>query len=225
MKGLLSVLLASGIVGAALAQEPPPGPMPPDGRTISPQLTTLPANAAAPAQLTPLGRLRSDEDQGPRPTDPARAPSQLTREAPSAAGAGAASSPEQGRDVATEAIAGADRCDPADALTDQSERCARILERRAAEFQARSAPELSPEQRLLASQQAGAPLPTDARTAAQRLAAGDPEDSLAAQALAAAANRPPQPEAPTAVEEAAPDALGLIIEALAGGAFGQGPNP
>ena len=92
--------------------------------------------------------------------------------------AGSVSTPGDSRPQASAPLAGSDSCDP-QLDTEQRERCLRIIERRAAEFSAPEAPQLSAEQallaqrgdteELLASQSSGLRL---------RLASGDPDPDL-----------------------------------------------
>lgn len=168
-----------------------------EGRTPTPQLSS-PAAGAAPTDQLATGR--------------------------TAEGPAALSSPAQGRDPRVETPKGDDRCDPQNlnrlAPAERS-RCAQVIERRSAEFARPTPPEPSPEERLLRAQRAGDG--TSARTAAQALANGDVDDSLAAQGVAWAANRPGQEErAPrgTPLEpELTPEAR-AVIEAIVQGAAG-----
>ena len=120
-----------------------------------------------------------------------------------------------GRTTAIVRLGGSDACGPATAAA-QTERCARIIENRAAEYSAARAPTLSPEQRLLLEQ-------TEAemrgvRGAAQRAARNiiDPNavetQALAAITLAPAAEPTPAEQAATAE----PSALDAIIQIITG---------
>lgn len=139
----------------------------------------------------------------------------------------AVSSPAQSRPDGVQRLAGSDRCDPqlgGSALA----RCRHILELRAQEFHAPTAPQLSPEQKLLSEQLAnehGADRSAETRV---RLASRDDPDAelptnqeLASLYLDRPASSPDQ-----APDQAAPvpDAsLAQVLEALQeGGAAPQG---
>jgi len=132
---------------------------------------------------------------------------------------GSVSSPGDSRPQGAAALGGTDRCDP-QLETPQLEECRRVIERRAAEFDAPEAPQLSAEQVLLAQRgdEGQRLVPTsDMRL---RLAADDPDaDRTSNQELASIyldrqtqppAGRPEQPD--TALVEALAEVLqGLQI--------------
>lgn len=129
------------------------------------------------------------------------------------------SEPAEGRTTAIEAVAGHDRCDPAQEERSEQRRCASVIENRAAEFNRSEAPVLSPEQRLLRDQQLRESA-TDFEQAARKLAkTGESDDSLESLGVAAVALRA-QP-APTTDEEpedsAQGEATAAIINALVNG--------
>jgi hypothetical protein len=141
--------------------------------------------------------------------------------------AAAVSSTAQSRPQGVARLGGRDRCDPQLAEAER-ERCQRILELRAQEFNAPAAPELSPEQKLLAEQQtdeegAGRSTVTRLRLASR----DDPDANLPSnQELAAlylGKQAPPAPQQPP--EETTPEgdaALAQILQTLQVAAGSQG---
>lgn len=163
--GLASVLLAHILLGAApvsaqdrarlddfalpaseqataIEQLPSAGPLPPAQRRDRSLAVPAPP-AAAPR---PLDQLTSAEAEAVAPNQLAGSAASRTLE-PAAVSSSADSSPR-----GVQRIGGRDRCDP---RLDEDTRadCLRILELRAAEFQATEAPQLSAEQKLLAEEQ------------------------------------------------------------------------
>ena len=124
------------------------------------------------------------------------------------------SQPADGRDTATPAIAGRDRCDPA-APAARDPACARVIETRAADY-ARPAATLTPEQRLLVQQQTGEAGPSaDARRVAAN--PGGASD----QAIASVVLRGPPP--PRDADKTAGPA-DAVIDAIVGGATQTPPR-
>lgn len=199
---------------AAQVGAPPPasGQMPQlsghDGAPRARQLSGPAEGRAAQAQLSASG------------TGAASTP-QLAGEARTAEGPAALSSPAQGRNPRVERLEGDDRCDPRNATNltaAEAARCAQVIERRSAEFTRPEPREPSPEERLLRFHHGDG---TSARTAARALADGDVEGSLAAQAIASAANRPTEaalaPRTAPAQPELTPEAQ-AVIDAIVKGA-------
>lgn len=130
----------------------------------------------------------------------------------------AVSSSHDSRPQPTAALAGEDRCDP-QGEAERSE-CARILERRAAEFQAAEPPRLSAEQVLLAASEEDADsLAASSSRVRLRLASADDPDAdlqsnqeLAAIYLRRTAAEAQQPEASEPTEDAA--GLAEVLQAL-----------
>ena len=130
---------------------------------------------------------------------------------------GSVSSPGDSRPQASAALGGTDRCDP-QLETPQLEECRRVIERRAAEFDAPEAPQLSAEQVLLAQRGDEAQRLVPSSDMRLRLAAEDPDaDRTSNQELASIyldrqtqppAGRPAQPEA------ALVEALAEVLQGL-----------
>lgn len=186
----------------------------------APQLSTHDGSPGA-HQLSGPAEGRTPSPQLSSPGAGARATDQLAKGRPTAEGPTPLSTPAQGRDPLVERVQGDDRCDPqnlARLSAPERARCAQVIERRSAEFSRPEPPQPSPEERLLRAQAAAG---ADARTAARRLAEGEVEDSLAAQAIASGANRTgPEQRAsdPRAAEpELSPEAQ-AVIEAIVQGA-------
>lgn len=141
----------------------------PESTIPSDRQLTVPGPAAMPR--VPVPQLSGPDDGGP------------TRQLSDAnqsrdVAAGSVSSSRDSRPQPTAALAGSDRCDP-QADTAQAD-CARILERRAAEFDAVEPPRLSAEQVLLAASDGGEDrLAASSSRARVRLAStGDPDADL-----------------------------------------------
>jgi hypothetical protein len=233
-KALLASALALGLAVPALAQESSDRARLDDFAV--PQVETGPA-----IEQVDEGASRIGLEQGtandrqltvPGPARPAREPlSQLSR--PDEGGTTRQlSDPAQSRDVAagsvsssrdsrpqpTAALAGTDRCDP-QAGSEQPD-CARILERRAAEFAAAEPPRLSAEQVLLAesSEDEGALAASSSRVRL-RLASSDHPDAdlqsnqeLAAIYLRRASEQPQQqPEQSAPADDSA---LAQVLQTL-----------
>ena len=125
----------------------------------------------------------------------------------------------EGRNTATQALTGRDRCDPRETVTARGI-CREVIETRSAEFKAPDVQPLSPEQRLMVSQRALAENSQDVGRATRRLANGDVDDSNAGMAIAsmvaAAAGQGPDEE-PVRAEPSATDAIVAGIVASLGG--------
>jgi hypothetical protein len=137
--------------------------------------------------------------------------------------------PRGPRVTASRAIEGQDRCDPQnnprDAAADPA--CQQVLETRSAEFVRPDPAELSPEQRLLAQERAGAERATgsDARRVARQVMGTDTDDESAAQALASVSvsqsqQRPQETEQPSLSAETQ-----ALINAIVAGAGGGAVPP
>ena len=158
------------------------------GASNTPQLTSEPRTASTPPQLTSGGR----NAQPPAPL----------------------SSAADGRTGAIERVEGDDRCDPQAPAKSKSD-CSRVMENRAAEFRRRTAPSLSPEQRILIGDEAREA--SGVEGAARRLAInGEDAESMDAQSVAAIVLRKP-PEPAKDKEEPAKDqteAAAALVNAL-----------
>jgi hypothetical protein len=111
---------------------------------------------------------------------------------------------------------------------DPSAACARVIETRAAEYPAPDPEPLSPEQRLLATQNGQrAPL-TSLDAAARRLANGEIDGSNAALAVASMALNPPakpeEEEAAPALDPGTQAIVSGIVGAIVGNGGGVAPN-
>jgi hypothetical protein len=146
----------------------------------------------------------------------ARTAEQLTRGARSAQSSQPLSQPRDGRSTAVERLAGDDRCDPGTGRV-RPARCAHAIETRAAEFAREQAPLLSPEQSIIAEQQARERA-GNFGSAARRLAvSGVDAKSLEAQGVASVALSAPaeEPRPETAAPGSVPsEAVMSIINAI-----------
>jgi hypothetical protein len=100
-----------------------------------------------------------------------------------------------GRDLRASRLAGTDACDPAQlekASAAQLERCRDALEQHAAEMLSPQRPE-PPSREEVTLQPSTTASASDAGLAAQALGRGDPDGSLAAQAIAGRTQRPQEP--------------------------------
>ena len=158
--------------------------LPPSEQAVA--IDQLPTVEAAPAEQ-PRDRSLAVPQPAPAPRAPldqlaepgeATAPSQLTARAASRRLAPAAvSSAADSRPAPAGPIGGADRCDPQALEGQDRAECLRILELRAAEFNATEAPRMSAEEKLLADQRRR---DDEARPSAARrvsLAAADDPDA------------------------------------------------
>jgi hypothetical protein len=169
---------------------------------------TVPGPAAAPRQ--PVSQLSRSDERGAT-----RQLSDTTQSREVAAGS--VSSSDDSRPQPAAALAGSDRCDP-QAESAQTG-CARILERRAAEFAATEAPRLSAEQVLLAeSEEDEDALAASSSRVRLRLASNDNPDAdlqsnqeLAAIYLRRANAQPQQPQESEQAEDAR---LAQILQTL-----------
>jgi hypothetical protein len=191
--------------------------LPTDGRPVAgserPVDRTLTAEEPAAPAAARLPQL-SAQGQSPRQTqisNPGGAPDES---------AAAVSSTAQSRPQGVARLGGRDRCDPQLAAVER-ERCQRILELRAQEFNAPAPPELSPEQKLLAEQRtddegsAGRSTVTRLRLASR----DDPDANLQSnQELAAlylGKQAPPaQPQSPAEPTPEGDASLAQILETL-----------
>ncbi|CAL1692616.1 hypothetical protein MMB232_02791 [Brevundimonas subvibrioides] len=125
---------------------------------------------------------------------------------------------EEGRNTATQALTGRDRCDPREATTTGGV-CRGVIETRSAEFTAPDIQPLSPEQRLMISQRALAENGQDTLRATRRLARGDVDDTNAGMAIASmvAVSTMGGREEPESIEPSATDAIVAGIVASLGG--------
>lgn len=182
--------------------------------TSQPVPSKRPNEFAAPqatAYATPA-QINANADPAPRQTQLTFGP----------AVADAPSSPTnraEGRNTATQTLAGRDRCDPR-GTTAAAGVCREVIETRSAEFKAPDTQPLSPEQRLIVSQRALAENSQDVGRATRRLANGDVDDTNAGMAIAsimASSARQEQEEEPAPNQPSATDAIVAGIVASLGG--------
>lgn len=235
-----AVLLASGVAvaqdgsGVAITQTNPVRPGSSDAARA--------AQVGAPAPPLPQAMPRPRDRIVAGSTPPAVGPvpyTQVTGErgqaysrldlAPVATSAEAPASPTrraEGRNTSTVVPTGPDRCDPQNGGADPA--CARVIETRAADFPAPNPEPLSPEQRLLATQNEQRLVPNDLNAAARRLANGEVDGSNAALAVASMALNRPAPEerdAETPELDAATQAIVAgVIGVIGAGAPAAPPN-
>lgn len=136
------------------------------------------------------------------------------------------SRPAQSRQAIASRIGGQDKCD--EEARRATAECARVIERRAAEFQPPEETPLSPEQRLLVDQRLRAG-PDTAQTASRRLGvSGMPAESIeeqgvAALALGGGARAPTRDEEPAESEETLSAEAQALINAIVQRATGAPP--
>ena len=195
-----------------------------------------PLRAGTPEERTTAPQLSSGWDSNPRS-------GQLTNEQRGVRGAvqiytgertalpsDALSRPSEGRTGVAPAVGGNDRCDPLEGADEQlAAVCSAVIERRAAEFSSPEAPQLSPEQRLLAEQRVRESGYTT-RDASRRLARnGETFETGETQGVASMAFSPP-PASPDANNPRPADAQGLseatltILNAIVAGAQNTPPR-
>lgn len=136
---------------------------------------------------------------------------------PTAQPAEALSRPSEGRKEAgvVQRVVGSDRCDAA-ATGRKHKRCSQVIETRSAEFEKPHPTELTPEQRLLMSQQQGE-VTTNARSLARRLGSGDDPKSIEEQGIAAivaSPNAPPAIGAENKQDAAVDPAVQAFVDAM-----------
>ena len=155
MLRIAALLLASALASAATAQS-----------AVDPGQISGPATPA----IVP----------GPVVDDRATQAAQISNNAPSAQPPQPLSQPAEGRTSNVEAVAGKDRCDPAVPKEKRSAECRKVIETRAGEYSRPDPTALSPEQKLLLTQEiqgAG----DDVANATRRLAvSGEPDNSTEA---------------------------------------------
>lgn len=159
-----------------------------------PQIGTASAHVSVPQQLGPreqqptTNQLTKEE----RSTAPVR---QLYTGGPTAQPTEALSRPVEGRKEAgvVQRVAGADRCDAA-AVERKDKRCSHVIETRSAEFEKSDPAALTPEQRLLISQQQREGM-ANPRSLARRLGSGDDPRTIEEQGIAATVTPPNAPPA------------------------------
>ena len=158
------------------------------------QIGTNSADAFVPQQLGSPNQLPI-ANQLTRESGSALPLRQLYTGGPTAQPAEALSRPSEGRKEAgvVQRVVGTDRCDAA-AIGRKDKRCSQVIETRSAEFEKPHPTELTPEQRLLISQQQGEGT-TNARSLARRLGSGDDPQSIEEQGIAATVARPNAPPA------------------------------
>lgn len=179
-----------------------------------PAVPIVPRSADAPTQLGGREQGRPNPLQVSSGARTASASAQLSAGPASALPAPALSRVSEGRTGTAERISGQDRCDPA--LPKMSSSCQHIVENRAAEFQRKQAPPLSPEQRILigdeALERAGL-----ANVVRRLASSGGDTSSLEAQGVASIALKSPEekprPKDP-AVEQATGSALESVVNAI-----------
>lgn len=124
---------------------------------------------------------------------------------------------EDGRPTGAERLAGSDRCDPQAGTVQMRAECRRILELRAAEFNATEAPRLSAEQELLARQTAksGTSLATDFTIDRADKALFDADERNSQELGFVALNRPPpSPDSPPSDDPAGDAGLSDAIKSV-----------
>ena len=142
---------------------------------------------------------------------------QLYTGGPTAQPAEALSRPSEGRKEAgvVQRVVGSDRCDTG-ATGRKDKRCSQVIETRSAEFEKPHPTELTPEQRLLISQQQ-AEGTTNARSLARRLGSGDDPQSIEEQGIAATVaprNAPPAVGVEKKHDAAIDPAVQAFVDAL-----------
>lgn len=175
-----------------------------------------PGEAAMPAPA-PAGPGEAQARQITSEKRSAKAPAQLSSGRPSAQPSTPLSRPSEGRTAAVTRVEGKDRCDPDGAALKPADAafCARVLERRAAEFPPPRPTPLSPEQKLLAAQPADRNAAIG-RESPRRLAgqASDPDapgvQELAATLRAEASRKAAEDEAATLDANAITAAAALL---------------
>jgi hypothetical protein len=194
---VIGVLLAAGTAAAQTRNddlaEPQIGAS--DRGVATSQLTEGARGAGAPAdQLSPSVRGAAPPDQvAPGPKAPGA--EQLSAEPRNAQPPAPLSHRADGRDLRASRLSGTDACDPArlaNASAAQLERCRDALEQHASEMPSPQRPE-PPSREEVALQPSTTASASDAGLAAQVLGRGDPDGSLAAQAIAGRTQQQPEP--------------------------------
>ncbi|QYF87819.1 hypothetical protein [Brevundimonas sp. PAMC22021] len=223
-----AVLLASGAAvgqdgsGVAITQTNPTRP----GSSDAARAAQVGAPAAPLPQAEPRPRDRTVSGSTP-PADGPVPYTQVTGERgqaysrldlatgrPSAEAPASPARRAEGRNTSTVVPTGPDRCDPQNAQALAA--CARVIETRAGDFPAPNPEPLSPEQRLLATQNEQRTAPNDLGAAARRLANGEVDGSNAALAVASMALNRPAPDE----EDAETPALDAATQAIVAGVIG-----
>ena len=182
-----------------------------------------PPQIDAPSLPIPAVRQLGPKDQQPTASqlteDRSAAPvRQLYTGGPTAQPTEALSRPAEGRKEAgvVQRVAGADRCDAAVAER-KDKRCAQVIETRSAEFEKPHPATLTPEQRLLISQQQRE-VTANTRTLARRLGAVADPQSIEEQGIAATLRppvvSPPAPGAENKQDSVIDPAVQAIVNAV-----------
>jgi hypothetical protein len=180
---------------------------------------SAPATAEAPSQLGSASESASPTPQLTRASETRGAYQQVSKGDRDARAPQPLSRPADGRTSAVERVAGHDRCDPAKDKT-LAKGCANVIENRAAQYSRREAPELSPEQKLLARERTRENAATS-EAAARRLAnTGQSDQSLQSLGVASMVlTKPAEPPKRDQPAQPAPsDATQAIINAIVSGA-------
>ena len=174
------------VIAAAISAQGTSEPISTDqisrGEAVVPAPAAAQANANA-DQVTSTEQGRQPLAQLERANRSAAAAPQLMPARPNAQAPFPLSSSKDSRPRAAERLAGTDRCDQKNQSKEMADKCAAIIENRAAAFVRPEAPELSPEQKIIIEQSEMAK--KDLEAAARRLAnTGDDMDSIEAQGVA-----------------------------------------
>lgn len=151
------------------------------------------------------------------PADDGRPVTQLYRGGRTAQPSAPLSSPAQGRTGAVEVVEGRDRCDPGAADAGAPTQCARVIEKRSAEFTKPAPTALSPEQKLLVEGRIRTDHLAPDRRLATRSDVDDPDyQQVAAAALqgapASAGEKPAQEESETEAQAMQNAVVGGIVD-------------
>ena len=187
---------------------------------LPPQARTQDRTAATIEQIDATEQHRTVLRSVPKPRGPIR-PEQLTPDRHMAAAASvrgpddAPSSPLDGRFVATDPLGGRDRCDPVQPEA-RGAACARVIERRAAQFSAPAPAKLSAEQRLLIDQRLRdlpATIESVTRPATSRLVDADAaEVQSVASVVLAGTDAPADPSSAKALVPDAAEVLQVLLQ-------------
>jgi hypothetical protein len=181
-----------------------------------PQIAASSANAAFDQQVEPPEQ-RPTANQLTRERGSAAPVRQLYSGGRTAQPTEALSNPAQGRREAgvVQRVAGADRCDAA-AIERNDKRCSRVIEARSAEFEKPHREDLTPEQRLLISQQQREGV-ANTRSLARRLGTAADPQSIEEQGIVATVTPPHAPPASgveTKQEAVVDPAVEAIVKAM-----------
>lgn len=157
--------------------------------------------------LSPLPATRDVTPPAPQVTGERRqagAGSQINQSKPTAEATPSGSTRAQGRNLRTEALTGEDRCDPQSPVAETAgDACQNVIETRSAEFVSPDVEPLSPEQRLIVTQNAADYEGRDPASATRRLANGeiDVTNAGVAATIMGQSQPPPSHSEPTLPED------------------------